>query len=112
MGYREDLFEAIGHILAQDESDFFLILTKIKKIDAKIAVVLSYFIKISLNSCTQEGWFHRTVEQISNETGLSKSVIENAKKVLLECGILHKKTIYGSKMLRIDLDVLKDKLSA
>lgn len=112
MSYREDLLEAIGYILEQEECDFFPILTKIKKIDATVAVVLSYLIKLSLKSCTQEGWINRTVKQISYETGISNSEILTAKEILVESGILHQKKIYASEMLRIDFIVLKDKLSA
>lgn len=112
MSYREDLLEAIGYILDQEENDFFPILTKIKKIDANVAVVLSYLIKLSIKSCNQEGWINRTVEQISYETGLSNSAINTAKEILIECGILQPKRTYVSEMLRIDFMVLKDKLSA
>lgn len=53
------------------------------------------------------GWWEKTAEQWTDETGLSRREQENARKILKELGILHEKRAGAPAKLYFYIDRLK-----
>ena len=81
----------------------------------KAAVMLSQLLYWSFNSATQnrDGWFYKTIEEMEEETGLSRWEQEGARKDLQNRGLIETQTASfpAKHWYRVSMDSLIDFLS-